>query len=76
MTNWIPSGDENFGLKVASFQKVNNLFKFQAQDSDLEYLFWRFEKRVALSEKKTPLVLQIFQPMTGQLGHVDCIVIV
>ena len=21
---------------------MNNLFKFQAQDSDLEYLFWRF----------------------------------
>ena len=30
-------------------------FKFQAQDSDLEYLFWRFEKRIALSEKKLPL---------------------
>ena len=27
-------------------------FKFQVQDSDLEYLFWRFEKRNALSEKK------------------------
>ena len=35
---------------------LNNLFKFQAQDSDLEYLFWRFEKRIALFEKKTPLV--------------------
>ena len=23
---------------------VKNLFEFQAQDSDLEYLFWRFEK--------------------------------
>ena len=22
---------------------VNNLFKFSAQDSDLEYLFWRFD---------------------------------
>ena len=32
---------------------VNNLFKFQAQDSDLEYLFWRFKKRITLSEKKT-----------------------
>ena len=29
---------------------VNNLFKFQAQDSDLEYLFWS-------SEKKPPLVI-------------------
>ena len=33
-------------------------FKFQVQDSFLEYLFleiWRFEKRIALSEKKAPL---------------------
>ena len=30
-------------------------FKFQVQDSDLEYLFWRFDKHVALSEKKLPL---------------------
>ena len=34
---------------------VNNLFKFQAQDSDLEYLFWRFDEHIALSEKKLPL---------------------
>ena len=31
---------------------VNNLFKFQAQDSDLEYLFWQCEKHNTLSEKK------------------------
>ena len=33
-------------------------FKFQVQDSFLEYLFWeiwRFKKRIALSEKKPPL---------------------
>ena len=34
-------------------------FKFQVQDSFLEHLFfleiWRFEKRIALSEKKQPL---------------------
>ena len=33
-------------------------FKFQVQDSFLEYFFWeiwRFEKRIALSEKKPPL---------------------
>ena len=33
-------------------------FKFQAQDSFLEYFFLeigRFEKRIALSEKKPPL---------------------
>ena len=32
-------------------------FKFQVQDSDLEYFFleiWRFEKRIALSEKNPP----------------------
>jgi hypothetical protein len=37
---------------------VNNIFKFQVQDSDLEYPFWRFENRIALSEKKLPLALQ------------------
>ena len=26
-------------------------FKFQVQDSDLEYFFMRFEKQIALSEK-------------------------
>ena len=30
-------------------------FKFQGQNSFLEYFFWRFEKQIALSEKKTPL---------------------
>ena len=34
---------------------VNNLFKFSAQDSDLEYLFWKCEKRIALSEKMPAL---------------------
>ena len=34
-------------------------FKFQVQDSFLEYIFseiWRFEKHIALSEKKAPLI--------------------
>ena len=30
-------------------------FKFQGQDRDLEYLFWIFDKHIALSEKKLPL---------------------
>ena len=33
-------------------------FKYQAQDSFLEYFFWdvdRFEKRISLSKKKAPL---------------------
>ena len=40
-------------------------FKFQVQDSDLAYLFWRFEKLIALSEKKLPLVwsLEIKHPL-------------
>ena len=29
-------------------------FKFQVQDSDLEYFFWRFDKNIALSENKLP----------------------
>ena len=34
-------------------------FKFQVQDSDMELFvleIWRFEQRIALSEKKPPLV--------------------
>ena len=34
---------------------VNNLFKFQAQDSDLEYLFGQCEKHITLSGKKSHL---------------------
>ena len=30
---------------------------FKVQDNVLEYLFWRFEKRIALSEKEPPLAL-------------------
>ena len=30
-------------------------FKYQVQDSDLEYLSWRFDKHITLSEKKLPL---------------------
>ena len=51
---------------------VNNLFKFQDQDSDLEYMFWRFKKHIALPENNnfTFFVsrrhncerLQIFEP--------------
>ena len=41
-------------------------FKFQVQDSDLEYIFLqtlRFEKRIALSEKKTPLENIVFHKL-------------
>jgi hypothetical protein len=42
------------------FTVIGGKFKFQVQDSDLEYFFleiWRFEKHISLSEKKPPLVL-------------------
>jgi hypothetical protein len=34
---------------------VNNLFKFSAQDSDLEYLCWRRKKFPVSSDLKPPL---------------------
>ena len=34
------------------FTVISEKFKLQVQDSDLEYFFWRFEKRISLSEKK------------------------
>ena len=40
------------------FTVIGGKFKFQVQDSDMEYFFlliWRFEKYIALSEKKKPL---------------------
>ena len=36
---------------------VNNLFKFQVHDNNLEYLFWQCEKYIALPEKKPPPLL-------------------
>ena len=33
------------------FTVIGRKFKFQVQDSDLEYLFWRFENLITLSEK-------------------------
>ena len=41
------------------FTVFGGKFKFQGQDSDLDYFFfevWRFDKPIALLEKKTPLV--------------------
>ena len=38
------------------FTVIGGKFKFQVQDSDLEYIFleiWRFEKHIAFSEKDT-----------------------
>ena len=49
-------------LQKKIFQKtiLNLKFKFQPQDSFLEYIFleiWRFEKQIALSERKPPLTI-------------------
>ena len=48
-------------------------FKFQLQDSDLEYLFWQCEKHMALSEKKPPLPglgLPVYYLVIKYSGHV------
>jgi len=45
------------------------IFKFQAQDSFLEWFFWeigRFEKRISLSEKRQPLL--DFQVQTTKMS--------
>ena len=49
-------------------------FKFQVQDSDLEYLFWQCEKHIALSEKKPPLAREYFpiQTMKEKLVLTKC----
>ena len=43
------------------FTVMGGKFKFQVQDSDLEYLFWRFDKPITLSEKKLTLEAEQFQ---------------
>ena len=48
-------------------KRVNNLFKFSAQDSDLEYLFWRSKNSPVSSELKPPLA-------TNYLGSSSLIV--
>ena len=46
------------------FTVIGGKFKFQVQDSDLEYFFWRSEKLIALSEKKPPLVGRMYGEKT------------
>ena len=43
-------------FKFVVYCFIAGKFKFKVQGSDLEYFFWRFEKHIALSEKKSPLV--------------------
>ena len=55
----------NLQISKKKFQKtiLSSKFKFQVQDSFLEYIFleiWRFEKHIALSEKKPPLGASCF----------------
>ena len=48
----------NFQKNIFQKTILNLKFKFQSQDSFLEYFsseIWRFEKRITLSEKKPPL---------------------
>ena len=44
-------------------KSVNNLFKFFAQDSDLEYLFWQQKKYPVSSDLKPPL------PFDAEVGE-------
>jgi hypothetical protein len=42
-------------------KSVNNFFKFSAQDSDLEYLFWQCKKPPVSSDIKPPLAVHILK---------------
>ena len=49
---------------------VNNLFKFQAQDSDLEYFFWDLiNESHFLKKKKTKKNLRFFLWNTSNMAH-------
>ena len=62
-----PISQKNYSKKLSWAWNLNKLFtdmggnfQFQAQDSFLEYFFWKigkFEKRISLSEKKPLLEL-------------------
>ena len=52
------------------FTVIGGKFKFQVQDSDLEYIFleiWIFEKHIALSEKKSLLMSSFRSQLPGRL---------
>ena len=50
------------------FNIIGGKFKFQVQDSDFGIFFWRFEKHIALSEKKPPLNVPYFL-LKGNCNH-------
>ena len=45
-------------LSCKFFTVMGEKFKFQVQDSYSEFLFWRFDKLIALSEKTLPLAFK------------------
>ena len=49
-----------FKLKEV-FTVMGRKSKFQVPDSDLEYWFWRYDKHIAISEKKLPLASKMDQ---------------
>ena len=49
---------------------TNNLFKFSAQDSDLEYLCWRRKNFPVSSDLKLTLVLQCGTFSTFQIRRI------
>ena len=54
------------------FTVIGGKFKFQVQDSDLEYFLGRFEKHIALSEKKPPLMhKETFPTVMSQCAQPD-----
>ena len=58
-----------------SFSIMSGKFKFQIQDRDLEYLFWRFDKHIAFSEKKLPLIISYHiqsGPKAFKLVRIGC----
>ena len=48
-------------------KSLNNLFKFSAQNSDLEYLFWRTKNPPISSDLKPPLVENATSPLDSYL---------
>ena len=48
------------------FSVMGGKFKFQVQESDLEYLFWQCEKLIALSEKRP---LYVYWPQITHFYH-------
>ena len=57
------------------FTVMDGKFKFQVQDGNLEYLFWRFDKHIAFSEKKLPLIISYHiqsGPKAFKLVRIGC----